>query len=135
MFQIGVAAGELMLSEPATTIGTQGRRVDTLQHEVLRLIDHISLRTGIATPKHIDEMVAMGGQRLDSGIGELLPAQRGMTICLMGADGERGVQQQHPLFCPARQIARGGDRCAEVCLNLLEDILQRWWARRSEESS
>ena len=113
-----------MLAKPATTIRTQGRGVDTLQHEVLLLIDHISLRAGIASPEHIHQMLTMGGQGLNSGIGKLLPSQRRVTVSLMRPDRQRGIQKQHPLFSPARQIAGSGDGCPKVGLYLLEDVLQ-----------
>ena len=70
-------------------------------------------------------MLALCGECLDGGIRKLLPAQRRVTVCLMRPHRQRGIQQQHPLFCPARQIACSRDGCAEVCLNLLEDVLQR----------
>ena len=88
--------------------------MDTLKHKVAALVNHISLRTGIATPKHIDNMFAMRGQRLNSGICKLLPTQRRMTIRLMSPHRQRGIQQQHALFCPARQIARGWNRRTQV---------------------
>ena len=43
----------------------------------------------------------------------------------MGADGERGVEQQHALTGPAAQAATGGDGGAGVVGHLLEDILER----------
>ena len=88
LFEILITTRELMLSKPATTISTQGRRVDTLKHQIARLVDHISLATGIAAPKHIYQVFTIGSQRLDGSIGKLLPAEGGMTVCLMGSDGE-----------------------------------------------
>ena len=67
----------------------------------------------------------MRGQSLNGGIGELLPAQRSVAVGLVGTYRQRSVQQQHALLCPARQVARGRNRCAEVGLYLLEDVLQR----------
>ena len=93
-----------MLSEPATTIGTQGRGVYTLKNQIARLVDHIGFRTGIATPKHIDQMLPMGCQCLNGGIRKLLPTKGTMTIGLMGTDSERCIQQEYTLFCPSRQI-------------------------------
>ena len=64
-----------MLSEPAAAIGTEGRGMNALEHEVAVAGNHVGLGTGIATPKHVDKMVATGGQCLNGGIGELLPAE------------------------------------------------------------
>ena len=114
-----------MLTKPATTIRTQGRGVNTLEHQVLLLVDHIRLTSGITTPQHIHQVFTMGGQGLDGGIGKLLPTQGRMTIRLMGTNGERGIQKEHPLFCLARQITRSRDGFPKIGLNLLEDVLQR----------
>ena len=70
-------------------------------------------------------MLALGGQGTDGGIGEGLPAQRGMAVGLMGTDRQGGVEQQYALFGPACEVATQRDGCAEVLLNLLEDVLQR----------
>ena len=62
-----------MLSEPTATIGTQGRRMDGFEHEILRLVNHIRLATRIAAPEHIDEMFALRGECADGGISKSLP--------------------------------------------------------------
>ena len=88
MLEILVTTGELVLSEPATTIRTQWRGMDRLEHKVSLTIDHRSLAAGIAAPQHIDNMFAMGGEGTDGGIGELLPPKARMAIRLVGTDGE-----------------------------------------------
>ena len=70
-------------------------------------------------------MAATHGQSTDGGIGELLPAQRGMAVGLMGTHGQRGIEQQHTLARPPLQVAALRHRGAQVLLYLLEDILQR----------
>lgn len=125
MFEIGIAAGELMLTEPAATISTQWRWVYALKHQVVLLVNHIRLRAGIAAPQHIHQVLAVLCQCLYSGIGKLLPAQLRMAVGLMSANGKRCIQQQYALLGPTGKIARCGDRCTKVGLNLLEDILQR----------
>ena len=70
-------------------------------------------------------MFAMSSQSLNGSICKLLPTQCGVTIRLMGSYRQRSIQQQHALLCPTGQIARGGNRCTKIGLNLLEDILQR----------
>ena len=85
MFEISIAARELMLAKPSSTIGTQGRGMDRLKNEVLLLVDHIRLGAGIASPQHINQMLTMLSQRLDSCIGKLLPTQHGMAVGLMSS--------------------------------------------------
>ena len=98
--------------------------MDGLEDEILRLVNHVGLRTGIAAPKHVDKMFTLRGQCTDGRIGEGLPTQRRMAVGLMGTNGQRGVEQQHALFSPARQVAAQGDGCAEILLDFLEDVLQ-----------
>ena len=126
LLEIGITAGELMLTEPAATIRRKRGGMDTLKHEITRLVDHIGLRTGIAAPKHIDDMLAMGSQSLNGSIRKLLPTQGRVAIRLMGSNGQRGIQKQHALLCPTRQITTLRNGRAQISLYLLEDILQRW---------
>ena len=125
MFEIGITARELVLTEPAATISTQWRWVYALKHQVVLLVNHIRLRAGIAAPQHIHQVLAVLCQCLYSGIGKLLPSQRRVTVGLMSANGKRCIKQQYALLGPTGKIARCGDRRTKVGLNLLEDILQR----------
>ena len=67
--------------------------MDRLQYKVLLLVNHIRLRTRIASPQHIDQMLTMSSKGTNGSIGERLPAQRGMTVGLMGTNGECGIEQ------------------------------------------
>ena len=125
MFEIGITARELVLTEPAATISTQWRWVYALKHQVVLLVNHIRLRAGIAAPQHIHQVLAVLCQCLYSGIGKLLPTQRRVTVGLMSTNGKRSIKQQHALLGPTGKIARCGDWRTKVGLNLLEDILQR----------
>lgn len=125
MFEIGIAAGELVLTEPAATIGTQRRWMHTLEHQIMLLVDHIGFAAGITAPEHIHQVLTMLRQRLNSGIGKLLPPQLRMTVGLMGTHRERSIEQQHALLSPTGEIARCGDRRTKVGLYLFKDILQR----------
>ena len=116
-----------MLAEPAATIGRERRRVNRLQHKVLRLVYHVCLASCIASPQHVDQMLPFGSQSTDGRISKLLPAECRMAVGLMGTDCQRGVEQQHTLLGPARQITCLRNGRAQIILNLLEDILQRRW--------
>ena len=94
-----------MLAEPATTVGRKGRRVNRLQHKVARLVYHVGLAAGIAAPKHIYQMLTLLGQSTNGSIGELLPAEGGVAVGLMGTDSEGGIEQEYTLASPARQVA------------------------------
>ena len=125
--QISITARELMLTEPAATIGRERRRMNRLQHKVFRLVYHVCLASRVAAPQHVDQMLALCSQGPDGRIGKLLPAECRMAVGLMGTYGQRGIEQQYPLFGPARQITCLRNGRAQIILNLLEDVLQRRW--------
>ena len=125
LLQVGIAARELVLAEPAAAVGGERRGVDGLQQQVVLLIYHVRLPARVAAPQHVDQVLAAGGQCAYGGVGELLPAQRGVAVGLVGTDGQRGVEQQHALTGPPSQVARWRHGCARVVLYLLEDVLQR----------
>ena len=116
-----------MLTEPAATIGRERRRMNRLQHKVFRLVYHVCLASRVAAPQHVDQMLALCSQGPDGRISKLLPAQCRMAVGLMGTYGQRGIEQQYPLFGPARQITCLRNGRAQIILNLLEDVLQRRW--------
>ena len=73
--EVCVAARELMLAKPPAPVGRQRRGVNALKHEVLLAVYHVGLAAGIASPEHVDQVLAAAGQGLDGSIGEILPAQ------------------------------------------------------------
>ena len=81
-----------MLAKPATTIRTKGGGMDALEYQIANLVNHISLATGIAAPKHLDDMLTRRGQSLYRSIRKLLPTQCRMTVRLMGSHRQRGIQ-------------------------------------------
>ena len=48
-----------------------------------------------------------------------------MRCGFVGADGEHRIQQQHPLFGPAVEVAAARDGRPRIVAHLLENILQR----------
>ena len=112
-----------MLAEPTAAIGAQRRRMHRFQNQIPRLVNHIRLATCETAPKHIDEVLALRGQRANGRISKSLPTQLRVAVGLMGAHGERGVEQQNALLGPARQVARRGDGRAEVVVDFLENVL------------
>lgn len=50
-----------------------------------------------------------------------------VRACLVCTHGERGVEQQNPLVCPACEVALCGRYgSAKVAIDLFDDIHQRW---------
>lgn len=95
------------------------------QHKVARGVDQGRLAYGIAPPEDEDQVVAVAREAAYDLVGELLPALSLVRSGPVGLDGEGGVEQQHPLGCPTRQIAVGRERGPGVGAHLLEDVDQR----------
>ena len=71
-------------------------------------------------------MLTLSRQLGNDSIGELLPPFTLVRPCLMGAHGERGVEEQHALFCPLYQTARSWNGDSLVAGYFLKDVAQRW---------
>lgn len=61
----------------------------------------------------------------------LLPAAPLVTSGSMFAHGQRGVEQQHALLCPAYKASALRHRRAQVVLNLFEYVDKRWRKRHA----
>ena len=131
LLQVFVAAGEVVVAEPSAAVGGEGRWVHGLEHEVLPLVYERCLASGVAAPEDEYEVLAVGAEGLYRGVGELFPSFALVAGSLVCPHGERGVEQQHSLLGPARQIACRGDWCAQVELYLLENVLQGGRERHS----
>ncbi|MPN07845.1 hypothetical protein SDC9_155117 [bioreactor metagenome] len=86
---------------------------------------HRGERLGIASPQDGHQRTAAGGQRLDGGLGDRLPALAAMRGRMSGLHGQAPVEQQHTLVEPAGQIAMVDRGDAQIGLQLLVDVDQR----------
>lgn len=71
-------------------------------------------------------MLFAGRDLRDHGVGELGPADLGVTHGFVGADGERGVEEKDALLGPVRKITMPGNGHTDVLVQLLEDIDEGW---------
>lgn len=124
LLEILVGKAEVMVAEE-TAVSRQRRRVCRAQYEVARLVYQLRLALRIAAPKYEHEVVLVGRQHADNGVGELLPAVALVASGGMGAHSQCGVKQQNALFCPPDEASAGRHGCAEVCLYLLEYVDKR----------
>ena len=104
LLQYGVALREVPAPEEPP-VGRQRRRMRCRQHIMPRTVDILCLADGKAAPQHKHDACAPLCQRLYGGIGKEFPSPVLVRPGLMCSDSQRGVQQQHPLFGPARQVA------------------------------
>ena len=96
------------------------------EHVVAAAVDEAGFAYGVAAPEEKHDAAAMLREGADGGVGEGLPAFVLVRAGLMGAHGEGGVEQQHPLVGPALQIAVGGWYVgAEVGVYLFNYVHQR----------
>ena len=68
-----------------------------LEDTVARRIDDRALALRVRAPQHVDDPVAVRGDRTHHRIGELFPAPAGMRGGLVCAHGQHRVEQQHAL--------------------------------------
>ena len=123
--EIGVSLREMVVAEPPAAVGGERRRVNRLENKVSRAVNQRRLAPRIATPEDEHEVVAARAERTDGGIGEGLPPYPLMASRLMCPYGEGGVEQHHPLLCPARQVATCRHTGSQVLFDFLEDIDER----------
>jgi len=71
-----------------------------------------------------DETITARRKLLDGGTSEALPAVSSVRGGLACADGEEGVQEEHPLVCPRSQAAVGRGGNGEVGVELAVDVAQ-----------
>ena len=87
-------------------------------------IDEGPFLLGIGSPKDEHQMLPLLGQNTDGGIGKFLPTLALVRACLMGTDGECGIEQEHPLVGPTGEVSARRDVDAQVALDFLEDVLK-----------
>lgn len=123
--QVFITARELMLPKPSAAIGGEWRGMHRLKDQVLGSINEPPFAACISAPKHMNDMLTVSRQCLDSRIGEEAPAQLLVTVRQMCPHRERCVEQQYALFGPACEIPIRGHGLAEVIMNLFKDIDER----------
>ena len=103
LLQYGVALREVPAPEEPP-VGRQRRRMRCRQHIVPRTVDILCLADGKTAPQHKHDTCALLSQRLYGGIGKEFPSPVLVRPGLMCSNSQRGIQQQHPLFGPTRQV-------------------------------
>ena len=87
-----------------TAMRRERRRMNTFEDHVLRSLDEASLFPSGRAPEYEDDGALARRQRLDHGVGERLPASFLVTVGLSRPHGEHGVEQEHALSSPTRQV-------------------------------
>ena len=105
-------------------IGRQWRRMGRSQYQMAATVYKRPFLLGISPPKYKDQMFASLGQRLDGGIGKLLPSLTLMRPGLVGTYRQCGIEQQHTLFSPTGQIATRRHRYPQIIMYFFKNILQ-----------
>ena len=99
--EISVRFAEVLTAEEAGG-GREGRWMRRFKNEMLVAVDVRAFCFRIITPQHEDEASALLRERADDGVGEEFPAFLLMRASGVRADGQRRVQQENSLLCPAR---------------------------------
>ena len=122
--EVFVGFREVAASEEAVR-GGEGGGMGAFQNQVAGRIGHDALLLGVVAPQHVHDLLLVGGDGADHGVREGFPSLAGMRGGAVGTDGQHRVEQQHPLFGPAVEIAAGGNGGSRVVVNLLEDVAER----------
>ena len=75
-----------------------------LNERVSLLIDQRSLLLRRPTPEDKNPMPGGGADQTDEIARELLPTSPSMGVCLMRANREYSVEEEHPLRCPSAEV-------------------------------
>ena len=119
-----IAEREMVVAKEAA-VCRERRRMGRGEDKVARAVYHRAFLLRVAAPKQENEVFALRRQPCDDRVGEGLPALSLVGTRLVGADGERGVEEQNALLRPAAQTAALGRAAAGVGLYFLKDVLQR----------
>lgn len=96
------------------------------EDKVSRLIYQCPLSNGVAAPEKEDEACTLLAEGLDGGISKGFPAMVLVAACLVGTDGEGGIEEEYPLVSPAAKVAICfGDVNTEIGVDFGDDIHQR----------
>ena len=122
--EVFVALEEMPVAHEASH-GTQRAGVSALQDKVTALVDECRFPSCRCAPKHEDKPCSATVEGGDGGIGEGFPTLSAVTESLMLTNRQTGVQEEHALLCPSRQVAALWNRRSRLGLYLLEDVLER----------
>ena len=122
--EVGIGLRKVARAEESV-VGREWRWVCALEDQVPRSIHHCSFPLSVGPPQQVDNTLLTLRYAPHHSIRKSFPTVARVRGSLVGPDGERGIQQQHALFGPAVEVARGGNGLAQVALNLLENIAQR----------
>ena len=103
-------------------VGTKRGGVGRFEDEMFGLVDEDLFFLGEFAPKEEDDVFFACRYLRDHGIGELGPADLGVAHGFVGADGERGVEQEDALLGPMGEVAVVGDGHTDVLVQFLKDV-------------
>ena len=124
--EVTIGLAEVATAEEAA-VSRKGRGVRRGEDEVLVAVDLDAFFLGVFPPEEENEVFLVAREVLDDGVGEGFPAAMLVRPGRIGADGERGIQEEDALLCPVLQVARGRDAEAEVVADFFVDVLERGW--------
>ena len=101
------------------------------QDQVFASINKLPFALGIASPKHKDNVRSLIIKGLYSSVREFLPTFSLMTTRFVSFHREGGIKQEYPLFSPMGKVARRRDWFAQIAVEFLINIDQRWWSRHT----
>jgi len=124
----GVGLGEMFAAEEAF-VGAEWGGVRGFEDEMFGLVDEYLFFLREFAPEEVDEMLFLGRNLRDDGVGEFGPADLGVAHGFVGADGEGGVEEEDTLFGPVGEIALFGDGHPDVLVQFFINVDEGWGRR------
>src|ERR1700735_5366923 len=115
-----------MTAADKPAMGRQWRRGYRTEHAVPAAVDQLPLALRVGTPQQEHQALALAVESVDRRIGEPLPPFALVRTGASVLDREHAVEQQHAAIRPWREATMVWPRDAQVALDLLEDVFQRW---------
>ena len=100
--------------------GRKRRRVSSLDHGVLHLVDGLALLLREVPPQQEHDPFPLAAEPLDHRVCEVLPSKLRMRIRSRTLHRHRGIQKEDPLLRPGLQVSMGrADEARDILLELL----------------
>lgn len=120
-----------MATAEKTTVCRKGRGVGGFEDDMFFCIDERFLFLCMTSPEEENQKITFIRKCLNDWISKGFPSFSSMRHRLPCTDCECGIEEEYTLFCPTCQISIFWCRNAEVSLNFLKYIHQRWWVSHS----
>ncbi len=116
-----------MVASEEAVISRKWTRVNGLKNKMRGVGDQGFLCACVAAPKNENDRGAFLIENGDDSVGEYFPAVPLVALRRSLSNGQRSVEQEYALLCPAGQLTAVGCGHSVFEIKLLENVFQRGW--------